>query len=206
MNLQYNNGFLLIWRKKMPKARTLSSDELQVVLDYIATQKHAARNRCALLMTHWAGMRVGETSALTIADVLDATGKVRSQIYLTPDKTKGKHARTVFINSRLQTEIADYLKTLNITNRDHALFYTQKCPKRGFTSNTMANHFKAIYLKAGIDGCSSHSGRRSFATTISAHGVSVRVLMRALGHRQLSSTMEYVDASDLMLQNAVELA
>ena len=79
MNLQYNNGFLLIWRKKMPKARTLSSDELQVVLDYIATQKHAARNRCALLMTHWAGMRVGETSALTIADVLDATGKVRSQ-------------------------------------------------------------------------------------------------------------------------------
>jgi hypothetical protein len=30
--------------------------------------------------------------------------------------------------------------------------------------------------------------------------------MRALGHRQLSSTMEYVDASDLMLQNAVELA
>jgi integrase/recombinase XerD len=93
----------------MPKARTLSSDELQVVLDYIATQKHAARNRCALLMTHWAGMRVGETSALTIADVLDATGKVRSQIYLTPDKTKGKHARTVFINSRLQTEIAEYL-------------------------------------------------------------------------------------------------
>ena len=70
----------------------------------------------------------------------------------------------------------------------------------------MANHFKALYLKAGIDGCSSHSGRRSFATTISARGVSVRVLMRALGHRQLSSTMEYVDASDLMLQNAVELA
>jgi hypothetical protein len=30
--------------------------------------------------------------------------------------------------------------------------------------------------------------------------------MRALGHQQLFSTMEYVDASDLMLQNAVELA
>jgi integrase/recombinase XerD len=70
----------------------------------------------------------------------------------------------------------------------------------------MANHFKAIYLKAGIDGCSSHSGCRSFVTTISARGVSVRVLMRALGHHQLFSTMEYVDASDLMLQNAVELA
>ncbi len=50
------------------------------------------------------------------------------------------------------------------------------------------------------------SGRRSFVTTISARGDLVRLLMRALGHRQLSSTMEYVDASDLMLQNAVELA
>ena len=52
----------------------------------------------------------------------------------------------------------------------------------------------------------SSSGRRSFVTTISARGDLVRLLMRALGHRQLSSTMEYVDASDLMLQNAVELA
>ena len=190
----------------MPKARTLSSEELQKVLDEVATQKHAARNRCALLMTHWAGMRVGEIAALTFADVLDTTGRVRSQIYLTPDKTKGRHARTVFINSRLQTEIAEYLSTLTMTNRDYALFYTQKCPKRGFTSNTMANHFKALYIKAGVEGCSSHSGRRTFATNISARGVSVRVLMRALGHRQLSSTMEYVDASDLMLQNAVELA
>jgi len=34
--------------KKDDKARTLSSDELQVVLDYIVKQKHAARNRCSL--------------------------------------------------------------------------------------------------------------------------------------------------------------
>jgi hypothetical protein len=30
--------------------------------------------------------------------------------------------------------------------------------------------------------------------------------MRALGHRNLSSVMEYVDSSDSMLRNAVELA
>ena len=86
----------------MPKARTLSSDELQVVLDYIATQKHAARNRCALLMTHWAGMRVGETSALTIADVLDATGKVRSQIYLK------KYCRRPFTNAAAPTSAMNF--------------------------------------------------------------------------------------------------
>ena len=206
MNLQCNNDFYLVWRNKMAKARTLESDELQSVLDYIATTKHAARDRCALLVSHLAGMRIGEISSLTIADVQDATGKVRSQVYLTPDKTKGKHARTVFINTRLQAEIADYLKTLDITNKEHALFYTQKNPKRGFTPCTMANHIKSIYLKSGAYNCSSHTGRRTFATQIAARGVSVRVLMRALGHRNLSSVMEYVDSSDSMLRNAVELA
>jgi integrase/recombinase XerD len=206
MNLQYDNGFLLIWRRKMAKARTLESDELQTVLDYIATTKHAARDRCALLVSHLSGMRIGEISSLTIADVQDGAGKVRSQVYLTPEKTKGKHARTVFINTRLQAEIAEYLKTLNITNKAHALFYTQKNPKRGFTANTMASHIKNIYLKSGNFGCSSHTGRRTFATQIAARGVSVRVLMRALGHRNLSSVMEYVDSSDSMLRNAVELA
>jgi integrase/recombinase XerD len=190
----------------MAKARTLESDELQSVLDYIATTKHAARDRCAILVSHLAGMRIGEISSLTITDVQDATGKVRSQVYLTPDKTKGKHARTVFINTRLQAEIADYLKTLNITNKEHALFYTQKNPKRGFTPCTMANHFKHIYASSGAFNCSSHTGRRTFATQIAARGVSVRVLMRALGHRNLSSVMEYVDSSDSMLRNAVELA
>jgi integrase/recombinase XerD len=69
----------------------------------------------------------------------------------------------------LQAEIAEYLKTLNITNKEHALFYTQKNPKRGFTANTMASHIKNIYLKSGNFGCSSHTGRRTFATQIAAH-------------------------------------
>jgi integrase/recombinase XerD len=106
----------------------------------------------------------------------------------------------------LQAEIADYLKTLDITNKEHALFYTQKNPKCGFTPCTMANHFKHIYASSGACNCSSHTGRRTFATQIAARGVSVRVLMRVLGHRNLSSVMEYVDLSDSMLRNAVELA
>lgn len=48
----------------MAKAKTFSSTELRRVLDYIATRKHAARNRAMLLLTHWGGMRVGEVAAL----------------------------------------------------------------------------------------------------------------------------------------------
>ena len=45
------------------------------MLDYVATRKHAARNRAMLLMTHLSGMRVGEVAALRINDVLDADGR-----------------------------------------------------------------------------------------------------------------------------------
>ena len=43
----------------MPQARTLTQRDLRRVLDHVATRPHAARNRLALLLTHWAGMRVG---------------------------------------------------------------------------------------------------------------------------------------------------
>jgi integrase len=64
----------LIWSKQMAKAKTFSSTELRRVLDYIATRKHAARNRAMLLLTHWGGMRVGEVAALRYCDVLNSDG------------------------------------------------------------------------------------------------------------------------------------
>ena len=63
-----------------------------------------------------------------------------------------------------------------------------------------------MYRNAGMDDASSHSGRRSFATSLASKGVGVRVLMRAMGHRNISTTIGYIDASDEMLRKAVELA
>jgi integrase/recombinase XerD len=62
-----------------------------------------------------------------------------------------------------------------------------------------------VYRAAGIDGASSHSGRRAYATSIASQGVGLRVLMRLMGHRNVSTTAVYFDANDNMLRNAVEL-
>ena len=42
-------------------------------------------------------------------------------------------------------------------------------------------------------------------TASSSKGVGVRVLMRAMGHRNISTTIGYIDASDDMLRKAVAL-
>lgn len=198
--------FLFGLESLVGKAKTFTTTELRRVLDYIATRQHAVRNRTMLLMTHWAGMRVGEVSALRYCDVLNGDGSVRSEINLSSGQTKGSQGRTVFLSAKLRKELSSYVMLHTADDMFRALFYTQKNPKRGFTANTLAQHFLHLYRNVGLDGASSHSGRRSFATALSSKGVGVRVLMRAMGHRNISTTIGYVDASDDMLRHAVELS
>jgi integrase/recombinase XerD len=190
----------------MAQARTLNEHEIQQVLDYIGSRKHAARDRTMLLVSHLSGMRVGEIAALTVAHVLDTAGQIRGEIQLTADQTKGKHSRTVFLNKRVRQVLAEYVDTVRIDDRERALFPTQKNPRKGFTSNSLTQHFTDLYKRAGLDGATSHSGRRTYATNIASQGVGLRVLMRLMGHRNVSTTAVYIDANDDMLRRAVELA
>ena len=48
------------------QAKTLNERELQRLLDFVKTTKNAARNRAILLLTHLAGMRIGEVAAFSI--------------------------------------------------------------------------------------------------------------------------------------------
>jgi len=193
--------------RPMPKqAKTLNAQELRRVLDHIATRPHAVRNRAMLLCTFYGGMRVGEVASLRYADVVDAHGAVRDEIHLLPEQTKGRHGRVVFVSAKLKRELEQYVKSHPVTKSEDRLFYTQKKAGQGFTPNTLSQYFHYLYKAAEISGASSHSGRRTFATQIASRGVSVRVLMRCLGHRQLSTVMQYIDASDEMLRKAVELA
>lgn len=187
----------------MSQAKTLTEKELKKVLLYIALRKHAARNRAMLLLTHWSGMRVGEVAALRIGDVLSLDGSVKSEVRLMPEQTKGSHARTVFLGTRIRKELSAYIATLPRPSPDKPLFYTQK--RAGFTANTLCQYFHNLYKQVGVEGASSHSGRRSFITNLAAKGVGVRVLMALAGHRNISTTQAYIDVNDELQRAAVEL-
>lgn len=187
----------------MKQAKTLTDRELKKVLDYVAVHRHAARNRAMLLITCYAGCRVSEVAKLTCADVIAADGTIKTEIQLSPEQTKGGHSRTVFVNDRLKKELTAYVKTLKRREPELPLFRTQK--REGFSGNTLCQHFHWLYRHAGIDGASSHSGRRTFITTLASKGVSVRVLASLAGHRSIQTTMAYIDANDDMKRAAVQL-
>jgi integrase/recombinase XerD len=187
------------------QAKTLDAAELKRVLGTIALRRYATRDRAMMLMTFYAGMRIGEVVALKQGDVLEESGAIRKEIRLRAEQTKGDMGRRVFISERLRKELASYAGTLQKHSPDLPFFPTQKCPKRGFSPNTAAQMFLQIYRAAGMDGASSHSGRRTFLTQLAQRGIGVRVLMSLAGHKSISVTQRYLDVNDDMQRNAVEL-
>ena len=189
----------------MPQAKVLSGKELRRVLDYLATRPHAARNRAIILLTHWAAMRIGEVASRRIGDVLGKDGSVKGGIRLDAARTKGKHARTVYLSDKLRKELAGYVKTLpSVVQHDAPLFPTQK--RTAFSANSLCQAVNLIYARAGIEGATSHSGRRTLITTLAQKGVGVRVLAAIAGHRDIRVTQAYIDVTEGMLKSAVELA
>jgi integrase/recombinase XerD len=197
---------LWLGKKTMAKqAKTLTQQELRRVLDYIATRKHASRNKAMVMTTFLSGVRVGELASLRYCDVVDSDGKIRNEIRLTAEQTKGKEARVVFVNERLRKELSNYVKAYRPKDTACKLFYSQKEASDGFSANTLTQFFHYLYQRSGVSGASSHSGRRTFITTLANKGISVRVLASLAGHKNISTTQCYIDVNDEMKREAVEL-
>ena len=198
----------------MKQARVLNEKELNLLLLYINTRRHAARDRLMVLMTFFAGMRIKEVVATRLKDVVLANdGTIKYEINLSAEQTKGKYGRTVVLPEKLRKEIQHYLKerftdkeliALTYSNQlDKPLFATQK--RAGFDANTACYHFHMLFKGAGLDGASSHSGRRSFITKLSAKSVPLKVLMEMVGHRNLQTTQRYIEVTPDMKRAAAEL-
>lgn len=198
---------LTLRRALMSKqAKTLTAQEIRRVLDYVATRKHSERNRAMLLTMFYAGLRVKECAALRYEDVLDAEGKIKQEIRLAPEQTKGSKAATVFVSEKLRKELQTYVRAVPAKALADKLFYSQKRPSEGWNSNTLCQFFHHLFKNVGIEGASSHSPRRTLITNLADKGVSVRVLQSIARHANLSTTQAYIDVNDAMKRRAIELA
>ena len=187
----------------MKQARVPTEAEFRRLVAVASQGRYGSRNRAALMLSYLAGLRVGEIASLRWSDLLDGGGKVREQLRLSSAVTKGGHARVVFMNARLRREIEQYRGSLG---QPPALLQpvliTQK--RSAFSANTLCQLMRSWYDQAGLDGGSSHSGRRWFITRLAHSGISPKAIMMLAGHRHLSTTQRYIDVNDEMMRAAVE--
>ena len=139
-------------------------------------------------------------------DVTTTDGLVKDEIRLLPDMTKGRHARTVFVRTKLKAELQAYAAQATCVDRSYPFFASQKSIKLGFNANSLAQTFELIYVGAGLEGANSHSGRRTFLTNLANKGTAIHILKTLAGHRSISTIAAYLYISPNLLKAAVELA
>ena len=189
----------------MAAAKSLTHAEIERALEYIAGNANAQRNRVMFLLTTNAGLRVSEVADLKLADVLDRDGTLRSEVLLAAERVKHGHSRTVFLNTAISTELAAYIQSRSWIDAAQPLFTTHRGPRCPFSANTLAQYFYWMYKNAGVKGASSHSGRKTFLTSLAGKGVSVFVLAALAGHKSITTTQRYVSVNDDVKRSAVEL-
>lgn len=188
----------------MKQAKVLTIAEIKRALAICETMQNGNRNRVMLLLSHYAGLRVGEIASLNWSDVLDQNLKPKPMFYLKAEHTKAKEARQVHVNVKLQRELIKYWDHLHKwKNPKLPVIESQK--GGAFSANSLVQVFARVYRAAGIEDASSHSGRRWFITNLAHSGISPKVIMELAGHKQLTTTQRYIDVTDDQKRIAVEV-
>ena len=187
--------------KERGKARVLTSVEFKRVVKMQESNKHSLRNITCLYISFYLMLRAKEISNLTISTLVDKSGNLKKEVLLKRKMTKGSKQRRCYLtNEKLRKVLTEYLemrKRNNTYHLDAPLILSQK--KCAFTPDTMQKLFARMFQSVGLDGATSHSGRRTGATKLFDNGVDVRNVQVLLGHSQISSTIIYLQENPAVL-------
>lgn len=186
------------------KAKILSDTQIRQLLNYVTTRRHPIRNRVIALLSVRAGLRAGEISKLTWPMVLDPSGAVGPAIELRDRAAKKESGRIIPLHHDLRLALSD-LRALT-----SAVGPVVRSERGGpMTPVSIVNWFALAYQALGFDGCSSHSGRRTFITRaarmVHKAGGSLRDVQLLAGHRSIAVTQGYIDGDSDAQRRLVSL-
>lgn len=186
------------------RAKIIAPEDRERVFQATKHNKFPERDLVILMLSHFAGLRAQEISGLDWEDVTDGSGTigVRNEhghldILIPSDIAKRGKYRTVPLHPRLRNA----LKRLRKKNPDATRVIHGSHSNKPFMSpNAVAQHLGRAYKDADLVGCASHSGRRTFITSlgrdVNNHGCSLRDVQKLAGHASLTTTEAYLAPSE----------
>ena len=194
------------------QAKVLTKQQVESLYLSLSLTRAPDRNRLIFLLSVKAGLRAKEIAGLTWGMVLDASGNLADHIALENLASKGKSGRIIPISKvlrqELQRELDRVLLRFTVQEiRNQRVVQTQRGKET--SAQVIVNMFKGWYERAGMIGCSSHSGRRTFITNaakkISTVGGSLRDVQWLAGHSSLQTTQRYIDGDSDARRKVVDL-
>ena len=193
------------------QAKTLNKKQIDQLLWYVGTLRHAKRNELIILLSVRAGLRAKWIAGLKWAMLTDSDGEIGDSIRLTDIASKGRSGRIIPMNMQLRLKLQDWLqeaaKQRCFDIASSHVITTERSART--QAQAIVNMFAAWYADVGLVGCSSHSGRRTFITNaarkISSVGGSLRDVQALAGHSSLAVAQRYIEGSEDARMKVVEL-
>jgi integrase/recombinase XerD len=177
------------------QAKTLSRGQIDAMLAYLSTTRHAKRNRLIFLLSAKAGLRAKEIAKLTWRMTNDSQGDIARVIELQDSASKGRSGRHIPLNDEVRDALVAY--RLTVPHAGPRVICTERSLET--SAQAIVNMFQRWYRHLGFMGCSSHSGRRTFITNaarkIATVGGSLKDVQELAGHANLRTTQRYIDAN-----------
>jgi integrase len=137
------------------QAKILSDDNLEDLLLFAETSRHPLRNKVIVLLSAKAGLRAGEIAHLTWAMVTDPTGDIGTVLELPDRAAKKRSGRVIPLHEDLRRALAAWRA---VTQSAGPVIVSERGGP--MTPQSIVVWFANAYRVIGLDGCSSHSGRR----------------------------------------------
>ena len=187
------------------QARTITPAQLDKLLQHVRGRRDYLRSRVIILLSARAGLRAAEICGLEFSMVLGPSGEVSHTIAVEDRIAKKKHGRKIPMHPDIRAALVALLR--RTPNRTGTIVKSKK--GGAMNPNSLVNWFGVLYREVGFEGCSSHSGRRSFLTELSRRtheaGASLRDVQLLAGHSSISTTERYLDGSSLAQRKLVGL-
>jgi integrase len=174
------------------QAKLITPTMLRRMLRRVATRQTKNRDRVIILLSAKAGLRASEIAKLDWSMVLDARGKVADSLSIPDAIAKKRGGRRIPLHPDLR-------RALVLLKRSAMLEGPVIRSVRGgrMRPTSLVNWFAFLFRELGFDGCSSHSGRRTFITGAARNayrtGCSLRDVQMLAGHKSIEVTQGYID-------------
>lgn len=194
------------------QAKILSDAQLRSVLRHVGDRggRYPERDVVMILLSAKAGLRAKEISSLTWAMITDADGVLADAIQLPNIASKGgkdgKGGRTIPLHPDLHAALTRLMTKRAISPTDHVIH-----SERGhcYGPTAIAVWFHRTYHDLGLEGASSHSGRRTFITRVAKKiteaGGSLRDVQQLAGHTSLATTQRYIEGDSDAKRKVISL-
>ena len=189
-------------------ARDLTPKDVQRLLDHVASEgRNQTRNRLMVLLSVYSGLRASEIANLRWRMVLDEEGEVSDVLTLENSAAKKLSGRLIPLKAEVRQSLMEYLAEIGKIDPNGYILMSQQSGR--LQPQSIINWFRSVYSQIGLEGASSHSGRRYFVTIaarkIFEAGGSLRDVQDLAGHRSIATTQLYIARNSEAQRKVVEL-